>query len=76
LAQVRKLRGLETIDFIEELEVQGSSIGDVGVIRIKGHLSQQGPVESKPADPEQQHPPRSMHGLSFYEDDGKTGRRI
>lgn len=43
LAEVGELGRLKAVVFVEELEVQGSPISDVGVIRVKGHLREHRP---------------------------------
>jgi hypothetical protein len=43
LAEVGKLCGLEAIILVEELEVQGSPVRNVGIICVKRHLRKQLP---------------------------------
>jgi hypothetical protein len=43
LAEVRVLGRLEAVVLIEELEMEGPTVGDVGVIRVKRHLREQRP---------------------------------
>ena len=38
LADVGILRGLQSVEFVIDLEVQRALIGDVGVVGVEGHL--------------------------------------
>jgi hypothetical protein len=50
LVKIRVFRRLQTVKLIEELKVQYSQLGDGGIVRVEGQLSQQWPRIANPAE--------------------------